>query len=319
MDAINFDPDAIARALGIAIPRQVAGSLPTAASTAFAPHRFRLGAFDCLIVNDGAYTVPAAFLAGNAPPRALAQALDRPLGAAGGHTTTMNILLVDTGKQLVLIDAGFGVFSPLTGRLIPSLRSLGVFPADIDAVVITHAHGDHIVGLLDAAGKLAFPNARHLINRIEWDFWLSDPDLAELTLDEPMKRVFRDSAKAILTRVRHRVDLFDDGEEILPGFTAVSAPGHTPGHTAVEIVSEGAVLLHVVDAAVIPNLHLSHPDWFLRPDNWPAHALLTRRRLLDRAASEDLLVQAFHFPFPGLGRVVGDGDNWTWHPTTGTA
>ena len=93
----------------------------------------------------------------------------------------------------------------------------------------------------------------------------------------------------------------------------LEAYGHTPGHLAVEIASSGEGFLHVVDAATDPVLSLRHPDWFGAPEkNWPARALATRRALLDRAATEGLMVQTYHFPFPGLGRVAQDGDGWRW-------
>jgi glyoxylase-like metal-dependent hydrolase (beta-lactamase superfamily II) len=109
-----------------------------------------------------------------------------------------------------------------------------------------------------------------------------------------------------------RIEQVDPGEAIAPGVTLLAAPGHTPGHLAVELVSGAERALHVVDAAAEPRLHLSHSDWFLLPDLWPLRALQTRRALFDRAAAEDLLVLTAHFPFPGAGHVRADRDGWEW-------
>jgi glyoxylase-like metal-dependent hydrolase (beta-lactamase superfamily II) len=126
----------------------------------------------------------------------------------------------------------------------------------------------------------------------------------------------RRAAKDVLVALRGRIEQIEPGDEIAPGISVEAAPGHTPGHVAVEVAAGRERLLHVVDAAADPVLNLRHPDWFLAPDLWPVQALRTRRRLFDRAAAEDLLVLTSHFPFPGLGRVTVHGDGWQWAPVT---
>ena len=215
----------------------------------------------------------------------------------------------------MLVDTGFNGAQPGTGQLLPSLRAAGVAPADITTVVLTHAHPDHILGLLGADGLPVFAAARHVMARPEWDFWATDPSLGELAIDAATREQFRAAPRAVLPAIRDRLELVDFGGEVAPGIVALAAPGHTPGHMALEITSGGERLLHLVDAATHPVLHLRHTDWFSPVDNWPAHSVPTRRRLLDRAAEERPLVLGYHFEFPGLGWVVRHGEaDWRWEP-----
>jgi glyoxylase-like metal-dependent hydrolase (beta-lactamase superfamily II) len=216
----------------------------------------------------------------------------------------------------VLIDTGFGANAPTTGYLLPALEAEGIAAGDIDVVLLTHLHADHFGSVADAAGKPAFPNARYLINRAEYEFWWAEPSLVELPIPDDFKTLFREGAKGALVALEGALEQIEPGDEIAPGVTTLAAPGHTPGHLAVEVESDGERLLHIVDAAGDPVLHLQHPDWFFAPDNWPGQEILTRRQLFDRAAQEELLVLTYHFAFPGLGHVRPDGDGWLWEPAT---
>jgi glyoxylase-like metal-dependent hydrolase (beta-lactamase superfamily II) len=291
-------------------------SAPFATPAPADAHAFRVGQRNLWVFDDGDYTIPGAFLAINAPPGELAEALAQVGQSLEAYTTTINNLLIDTGDQLVLIDTGFGSNTPTTGQLHPALQAEGIAPEDIDIVLLTHLHADHYGGMVNAVGKPTFPNARYLINRTEYEFWWAEPSLAELPIPDDFKQGFREGAKGVLTALQGTVEQIEPGDEIAPGVTALAAPGHTPGHLAVEVASDGERLLHIVDAALDPVGHLHHPDWFAAPDNWPAHAILTRRALFDRAAQEDLLVLTYHFPFPGLGHVRQDGESWLWEPVT---
>jgi glyoxylase-like metal-dependent hydrolase (beta-lactamase superfamily II) len=147
----------------------------------------------------------------------------------------------------------------------------------------------------------------------DWDFWTSEPDLAQLKVDEHIKQLLVASARKNLLPIQHQLCLLDREVEIVPGIHAVAAPGHTPGHMAVVISSLGERLLCISDAALHP-IHLEQPEWYSIFDLGFEEALASRRRLLNRAAAEEAMVFAFHFPYPGLGHVMAKGKAWQWQP-----
>lgn len=283
-----------------------------------AVYRFRVGLFDCTTISDGsfAYPAPAQVFFTDAPEGPLQQALCsygiEPQGWET-HVSPFHCLLVNTGQHLVLVDTGAGPIAPTTGALAAHLRALGVTPADIDTVILTHGHPDHIGGNLDSEGKPAFARARYVMAQAEWEFWAAAPDLASLRADDFFTGVIRDVARRNLPPISDQLALVQDGDVIVPGVRAVSAPGHTPGHLALMLESEGQRLLCLVDTVLHP-LHLEHPDWTSAFDLDPTQTVQTRYQLLARAANDHTLVLAYHFPFPGLGHVERAGDGWRWQP-----
>jgi len=284
-------------------------------------YRFKVGAFECIAVSDGTHTYapptfppPATFLFGNVPGNQLEQTL-RKHNIQPEHWTEWIspyiCLLVNTGEHRVLVDTGAKRLGPNTGRLIQNLKAEGIGPEDIDLVIITHCHPDHISGITLDDGELAFPNARFAMWKGEWDFWTSGE--ADAKLDEHFREALLSFVRKNLPPIQDRLDLIEHEREILPGIQAISAPGHTPGHMALLIASEGEQLLIIVDTVLHP-IHLERPEWFATVDFAPDQVVATRRRLLHRAAVEESLVLAFHFPFPGLGHIVKKGENWEWKP-----
>jgi glyoxylase-like metal-dependent hydrolase (beta-lactamase superfamily II) len=151
--------------------------------------------------------------------------------------------------------------------------------------------------------------------RKEWDFWMSNPSLAELPVDDSLKKFILASAQKNLPGVQAQIDLVDPDTQIAPGITAIAAFGHSPGQMALEISSAEQRLLFVADAIVHP-LHVEYPQTIGMTDHCPSQMVETRIRLLEKAVSEKSLVSTSHFAFPGLGRVVPNGESWQWQPST---
>ena len=279
---------------------------------------FKIGTFECIVISDGtfAYPHPAKIFFANAPKERLERVLRKhnlDPKRWEQYVSPYSSLVINTGKHRVLVDTGAGSLEPTTGKLIPNLRAEGITPEDIDTVILTHGHPDHIGGNIDGEGKPAFPNARYIMWKDEWDFWTSEPNLAELHIDKHIKEVLITVARNNLPPIQDRLDLIDHEMEIVPGVQAIAAPGHTPGHTAVAIAPDSEQLLYVSDA-VLHSIHLEQPDWYAAVDFAPEQAVVTRRQLLNLAAAEKSLVLAFHFPFPSLGYVIQKREGWRWQP-----
>jgi glyoxylase-like metal-dependent hydrolase (beta-lactamase superfamily II) len=217
----------------------------------------------------------------------------------------------------VLIDTGLGAAAPFpaTGGLLASLEAANISADDIDVVVFTHAHLDHVLGAVDGNGVLVFPNATYLMAKGEHDFWTSDERLAQIFPDQAAAEGAAGAFLSILPALQPRLELVDEnaGEEFLPGLRLLPTYGHTPGHSSVVVASGGERLIVAGDAFVHP-LHVAHPDWNFSADTLFGQGDISRRGLLDLAAGDEVLVQAYHLPFPGLGRVVADGDGYRWEP-----
>lgn len=284
-------------------------------------YRFKVGDFECLAVSDGGFTYgppdfppPGPFLLANAPAARLAQTLrryDLKTENWPAWKSDYTCLVVNTGRNLVLVDTGAGGLAPTTGKLVPNLRAAGISPGDIDTVINTHAHPDHLGGNTDAAGEPAFPSARYYLWKGEWDFWTSGE--AEKKLDAHSRPVLMGFANRNLLPLRNRFNLIDREMEIVPGIRAVAAPGHTPGHIALVISSQNRRLLCVSDAFLHP-IHLQRLEWHSIFDLAPEALGGTRQKLLEMASGGRMQVMAFHFPFPGLGNAVRRGGAWKWQP-----
>ncbi len=275
---------------------------------------FQIGSFECIAINDGTFVYSCESFFINAPKERMAQVLRQHNIRSGEIATPWPSLFINTGKHRVLVDTGAGAGTvPSAGNLLQKLKTEGIDVRDIDTVILTHGHPDHIGGNIDASGKPAFPNARYVMWKDEWDFWISEPDLSQLKLGEDLKQFILMSAQKNLPPIQDQLELFDHETEILPGIRVIAAPGHTPGHMALSISSDGEQLLHISDTVLYP-IHLELPDWYPAFDFMPEQAKATKNKILDRAADEKAKVFAFHFPFPCLGHVIKKGKGWQWQP-----
>ena len=284
-------------------------------------YRFEVGQLRCLAVSDGAGpTNPSTVYGTNVPDEKVGEVLRARYLSPSEAAVNITALMVDTGRQTVLVDAGLGQMSgpngeSVAGSIAENLSAAGTEPGDVDVVCITHFHGDHVGGLFDERGEFVFPNARYVLPRAEWKFWMETSASQEsLRMPEGFKRSQVETARNLLPRLADRLELFEADAEILPGIRSIPAPGHTPGHVALEISDAGEKLLHVTDAFMHQVITPEHPNWHFAIDLDAEQAVRTRRSLLEKAAQEGTLVIAYHFPWPAMGHVFRQGDAYAWAP-----
>lgn len=224
-------------------------------------------------------------------------------------------MLVHTGRELVLFDTGNGALQrerpALRGRLpdgnlVNRLRQMNYHPADIDIVIITHGHPDHIGGLMEA-GEPVFPNARYVFGAREFEFW-KHGEVREF------RKFNRDLFLELTGPLADRANFIEPGAEVVPGIRAIDAAGHSPGMLAYLIESQGQRLLNWADTCAHFVLSVQRPDLPLDVDDDRERAIATRQCILEMAAAEELAVVGYHMPFPGLGFVVRAESGYRWMP-----
>lgn len=273
------------------------------ASVAFAPRLQArpLGSATLTTVSDGSLVLPGSFIFEPMPQDALQAVLDAYQISRERLEPECNLALFQDGTNTVLFDVGSGPdFMPTAGSVLDSLDAAGVAPEDVTHVVFTHAHPDHIWGLIDDFDEPVFTEATYMMGRAEWDYWWN-PETVN-TIGEA-RAAFAVGAKRRMEFIEDAVEFFDDGQEILPGIAAFSTPGHTPGHMAFEVRSGGDSALIVGDAIGNHHVAFARPDWPSGADQDLETAIGSRRMLLDRLVNEQLPVVGFHLPGGGMGRV----------------
>lgn len=304
-------------ALGAALaPVADALAAPPAQSRTQVPGYYRaaFGDVEVTALFDGIVPLAPGLLKGLAADEIQALLARMFLETTPGVQTAVNAFLVHTGQQLVLVDAGAAAcFGPTLGRITDNLKAAGYTPAQVDVVLLTHMHADHLCGLRDAQGRAAFPNATVQVAARDAAFWLDEPTAA--AAPKEMQGFFRMARESVAPyREAGRLKTFGAGDAVLPGITALATNGHTPGHTSFLVESQGRKLL------VWGDLVHSHAVQFARPavsiefDTDPAQAIATRRAVFEQAAREGWSIAGAHLPFPGLGRIGRDGDAYRWVP-----
>jgi glyoxylase-like metal-dependent hydrolase (beta-lactamase superfamily II) len=275
-------------------------------------YRFKVGDAEVTVVSDGALDLgdPKGTFTG-VPDDELRKMLSENFLSPTDVVLEQNSPIVNIGDKLVLFDTGLGTakaFGPTTGRQQKSMKEAGIKPEDIDAVVFSHGHIDHIGGVVDEANKNLFPNAQFYIAENDLDYWT---DYAKA--GEPMK-AFVDHARKNLLPVRDRILFYKDGQEFLPGIQALSAPGHTVGHSIFMISSGGKSFAYTADLTHHPILLMEKPRMEFAYDTDPKQAAGSRVKMLDMLASNKIPVLAYHYPWPGVGHVAKTGDGFHYVP-----
>lgn len=277
-------------------------------------YRYQLGQVEITALYDGAIELDTKLLK-NTTPTDLDRLLARMFVGNPKMQTAVNAYLINTGDHLVLVDTGAAkLFGPSLGYIVGNMKAAGYEPAQVDTVVITHLHPDHIGGLGDGGGQPIFPKAKVMVPRVDSEFWLSQ-QIAESSPAnlQPMFKMARDSAAPYLASGQWQT--FAEGSVLVPGIKAVKAHGHTPGHTAYEVESDSQKLLIWGDLVHAHAVQFARPGVSIEFDIDQKQAIATRRSIMKAMAASKTLVAGMHLPFPGIGHVRAEGKGgYSWVP-----
>lgn len=302
--------------LGAVGPRAAFAQPVTSAPVGNAGHyRFQVGDIIATVLSDGLIGGAPTIYAGDAPEGELEDVLRRAFLPTDYLTLNLNTLLLEIRGRRVLLEAGAGsTMGPNGGRLFDNLREIGLSTADIDLVVISHTHPDHVGNLRAPDGSRAFPRATVMVPRADWAFFVEgDPDLSYMPVPEEFQQRFAANIKQSILPVSQGIELYEAGAELLPGLTTIAATGHTPGMATFLVHSGGDQLLLTADLAYHPVVNIDRP-WRPGPDRDQEAAAAARQRIFDQAAADRMLVLGFHYPFPGLGRILRTDTGYAWVP-----
>jgi glyoxylase-like metal-dependent hydrolase (beta-lactamase superfamily II) len=282
--------------LGFSMTPEARADDISVAAVAPAAHPFRLGKLDLTVLRDCELVIPNdgktfGIDAGAGEVTAVLRAASAPTATI---TLSVDVLMVRTADHIALLDTGMGAAN--RGALLASLKLTGVTSDAVTDVLITHSHEDHVGGLLDAQGQLAFPKARIRMAGAEWE-WLKKQGPANL-----------------IAAISPHVETFAPGGLVIPGIRSRALAGHTPGHVGYEITSGAARLLDIGDLAHSSIVSLAKPQWTMGFDTDQSVAKATRVKTLAALADSHELIYSPHFPYPGLGHIVAVAGGFKWDP-----
>lgn len=257
--------------------------------------------FGITSLSDGSLSFPLSFYLPDIPPDESASLLQANGLAPDSVMPDCNLTLLRDGERVVLFDAGSGSrFLDSAGLLPETLEAAGIDPQDVTDVVFTHAHPDHLWGVLDDFDEPLFSNATHHISKAEWDFWIADDTIDKMP---DAQKSFAAGAKRNLEAIEDGIERFDFETEILPGVFALDTSGHTPGHASFEIRRDNERFVVLGDAIAHPIISFQKPEWSLGTDQDPEKAIKVRRSLLQRLADEKIGFLGYHLVEPGTGHA----------------
>ena len=289
-------------------------------------YRYKVGTTEVTVVTDGVNRIakfPDGFVANKSRDEVNAGLAQLYMGLEKDQIAIpYSPIAVNTGSKLVVIDTGTGEGNferskGAAGQFHGNLKAAGIDRNQVDTVIISHFHGDHINGLLGTDNKLAFPNAEVLVPAAEWKYFMDDAEMGKQTSDR-MKGVFA-GARRVFDALGRKVTQYEPNKEVAPGITSISTYGHTPGHMSFVIASGNSKVYVQSDVTNIP-LFVRNPGWHLMFDQDAQMAETTRRKFYDQVSSEKALLQGFHYPFPALAYIEKSGSGYRevpvpWNPT----
>ena len=268
--------------------------------------KIELGEFEIITIQDSPMNLPISLFKGplsEEQRNSYAQETKTESPSSGTALSSDNVFVIKTNRQTILVDAGLGELADPESFFTRRLKQAGLSPNDIDLVILTHMHYDHIGGLLKS-GKAVFPKANVLVSNLEKGFWLN-PGL----LNDEAYKANAELAQKVAKVYAGRFEGFDFDQELASGVLSLNAVGHTPGHTAFLVSSGDDAILLAGDYLHAASLQFPHPNENAEFDMDPAKAEETRKALLKRAAQENLPIAGVHVPFPGIGYVKENGKN----------
>ncbi|WP_395399839.1 MBL fold metallo-hydrolase [Pseudoduganella sp. UC29_106] len=287
------------------------------APTELVPSRYALqvGEIGVLVVSDGVLPLPTATMATNADPADLQEWLKQNFLPSEAFDWPLNVMVVRSGEQTILVDAGLGgqfPGFPRAGQFPQRLEAAGIALESVTDVVITHMHMDHVGGLLvDGMKERLRKDVRIHVSEAEVKFW-AEPDFEHTDMPKPVPNVLRSTATSFYNEYRDKLCIFKEKVEVAPGVVARLTGGHTPGHCVVDLASGGERLLFAGDA-MFP-VAFDHVDWHNGFEHDPVESVNVRIRLFRELAANGGMLVASHLPFPSVGRVAIDGDAFRYVP-----
>jgi glyoxylase-like metal-dependent hydrolase (beta-lactamase superfamily II) len=278
-------------------------------------YRFNIGDFEITALHDGQtnYEVNAARFP-NAPVDDVVKLMEAQFVPAKPGVSPFNTMIVNTGSKLVLIDAGFANNgAPTTGQMAANMAAAGIQPSQIDTVLISHFHGDHINGLRTKEGALVYPNAEIIVPPRDVAHYLDEAKMN--AAPEAARGGFMVARRVFMPNLKD-VKQGEWGKEWVGGITAIQSDGHTPGHTSFVVSSGTKTLLVIGDASNDPRIFARQPDWHLGFDLDRAQAVTTRKKLLDMAAADKMQTSFYHAAFPATGFIAKNGAGYDWFPVS---
>ena len=297
---------AAAGALGITSQAVAKAPLLNAPAPAF--YRFKLGTIEATVVSDGPLAIgePKNTFRGPTPDELNKMMSDQFL-PTNNVVLDQNALVINTGDKLAVFETGMSSVkrNDAMGRLVANIKASGIDPNDVDAVIPTHAHIDHIGGIMAADGSRNFPNAQIYISQADLEFWTDDKRLGTPAEGSAL------AARKNLIPNRDRIVFYKDGQEVIPGVQAMLTPGHTVGHTSF-VVSSGGKSLFLVGDLTHHVILIEKPQMEVAFDTDPKQGVTTRIKAMDMLAAQRMPALVYHLPFPGIGHLAKQGDGFRY-------
>lgn len=293
---------------------QAKAATPLADKQAPSFYRYKVGDAQVNVISDGAVTNPLAdnFVV-NVKKDDVNAVLEQSFMPKDKLTNPFTPLAINTGGKLVVVDTGngpgaFAASKGNVGQFATNLAAAGIDAKNVDMVVISHFHGDHINGLLTADNQPAFPNAEVMVPAAEWKYFMDDGEMSRA--NERIQGQFKNVRRVLEAGLNKKVTPYEWGKDVAPGLLAMATTGHTPGHTSFVLSSGSDKVFIQSDVTGLPTLFVANPGWHSMFDQDAAMAEATRRKVYDMLATERMRVQGYHYPFPSNGYVQKDGNGY---------